>query len=370
MANVVYVNVSGTWKQASAYYVNVGGTWKTGTEFQANVSGVWKPGSGSSVGLPTTAQVKGLDVLDFSLPTIGIVDVKASVDSHSLDVLDFALPIVGHNPSSIPTMSGGSSGGYTSGTYYPMFAIDAQQYNSVSPSNTADPELSFRRMLSFDTTNTTDLTGNETLSQIKSIVDTSGYACDSSFGSGGKNINGIKIKHYQTDFSTLEDEAEITFTGTTFNIYSHVTNAATIALSGLPSAMGTVQTATINGTSVVGSGQSAADYVVVNGSTASSASGQDYWASDSGDYCLLGVSDKVLSTISSDALDTSFATTNGLAFGISDSDGRPTSGQTPREGISRRSSYPSLLTNWQSKSGTGHSGNTISGYFIVYGKVV
>ena len=50
MANTVYVNVSGTWKEADAYYVNVNGTWKTGTEFQARVSSEWKGGTSAAVG--------------------------------------------------------------------------------------------------------------------------------------------------------------------------------------------------------------------------------------------------------------------------------------------------------------------------------
>lgn len=94
MSNVVYVNVSGTWKQASAYYVNVGGTWKTGSEFSPNVSGTWKGSSGGS-GLPTASQLLGLDILDFALPAFGPIDAKASINSISLDILDFALPTVG-----------------------------------------------------------------------------------------------------------------------------------------------------------------------------------------------------------------------------------------------------------------------------------
>lgn len=364
MPNTVYVNVSGTWKQATNYYVNVNGTWKTGTEFQANVSNVWKGGgTGTPVGLPHTSDVFGLGVSDFLLPTIGTSDVKASINSHSLDLSSFVLPSVGHKYT--------TAGVHTSGTYYPMFAIDTANYNN-SPSNTADPELSFRRMLSFDTSNTTDLNGTETLATIKSIVDTSGYACDSSFGNGGHNINGIKIKHYQSDFATLEDECEFTFSATNFNIYDDACNAVTNANNSLPTAVGTILTATVNGTSVVGS-YPASDYVFVNSSTTGgTASGNDYWSTDQGDYCFLGVTDRDKSNFggNSDSLDTSFASNNGIAFGISDSDGRPSSGQTPREGISRRSSYPALVTNWQSKNGTGHSGRTISGYFIVYGKVV
>lgn len=38
----IYVNVSGTWKQANAVYVNVAGTWKPVTTASANVSGTWK----------------------------------------------------------------------------------------------------------------------------------------------------------------------------------------------------------------------------------------------------------------------------------------------------------------------------------------
>ncbi len=360
MANTVYVNVSGTWKEASNYYVNVNGTWKTGSEFQLRTSSAWKGGAAAAVGLPTRNEALGLDFIDFSLPYF-VAEAKGGINSQSLDFIDFSLPVFG------PTYNQ-----YVSGTYYPMFVAAGGTF-SHSPNNTQDPELSFRRMLSFDTSNTTDLNGTESLSAIKTIVDTSGYACNSAFGSGGNYINGIKIMHYQADFSTLEDEAEFTFTGTTFNIYDDVTNVATSAALGLPTAMGTVQTATINGTSVVASPNSASDYVYVNGSTVGgSATGQDYWASDYGDYCLLGVSDKTRSSFSgsSDSLDTSFANTNGLAFGISDSDGRPSSGQTPREGISRRSSYPSLNTNWQVKQGTGHGGRTSSGYFIVYGKVV
>ena len=41
MANTIYVNVSGTWKEADSYFVNVGGTWKTGTEFQAFITDEW-----------------------------------------------------------------------------------------------------------------------------------------------------------------------------------------------------------------------------------------------------------------------------------------------------------------------------------------
>ena len=94
MANTVHVNVSGTWKQASAYYVNVNGTWKTGSEFQANVSGTWKGGSSGPVGLPSAASILALDFIDFSLPVF-VIDAKASINSKTLDFIDFSLPTVG-----------------------------------------------------------------------------------------------------------------------------------------------------------------------------------------------------------------------------------------------------------------------------------
>lgn len=101
MANEIYVNVNGTWKQASAYYVNVGGTWKTGTQFDVNVSDTWKGGAATGGGgLPSVADIVTLDILDWSLPGIGNLDTKSAVGSKSLDVLDWSLPVVGNQSSS------------------------------------------------------------------------------------------------------------------------------------------------------------------------------------------------------------------------------------------------------------------------------
>ena len=98
MANTVYVNVSGTWKEATAYYVNVNGTWKTGTEFQARISSAWKGGTTTTaVGLPSISSLLGLDISDFVLPTIGTLDAKASINSKTLDISDFVLPITGRD---------------------------------------------------------------------------------------------------------------------------------------------------------------------------------------------------------------------------------------------------------------------------------
>ena len=101
MSNEIYVNVNGTWKQADAYYVNVSGTWKTGTQFDINVSGTWKGGAAApSSGLPTFAEILGLDFVDFSLPTIANVDSKSSVNSLKLDFVPFTLPVIGKaNPN-------------------------------------------------------------------------------------------------------------------------------------------------------------------------------------------------------------------------------------------------------------------------------
>ena len=95
MATDIYVNVGGTWKEASNFYVNVSGTWKTGTEIYAEVSGNWKGGSLGAVGLPTTTNVLGPNFVDFALPTIGVMEAKAGINSYTLDHIDFALPTLG-----------------------------------------------------------------------------------------------------------------------------------------------------------------------------------------------------------------------------------------------------------------------------------
>ena len=61
----LYVNVNGTWKQASNYYVNVNGTWKEGSELHAKVSSAWKQ-SGSAVYSGTSGIVTTNIVLDLN----------------------------------------------------------------------------------------------------------------------------------------------------------------------------------------------------------------------------------------------------------------------------------------------------------------
>jgi len=111
----------------------------------------------------------------------------------------------------------------------------------------------------------------------------------------------------------------------------------------------------------------------VNSTTSTTAN----WTSDQGDYCLLGISDKHHTSNGLDAFDKQYATTRGLAFGISDSDGL--FGTKPKDGISRRGNYASLVTDWKKKDGNAngthdadqqtHSGQTGSGYWLVRGKV-
>lgn len=96
MSSTIHVNVNGNWKYATNFYVNVNGTWKTGTEFLANISNVWKGGAPPvSVGLPSTATILSLNLVDFSLPTFGIIDAKATVNSQTLNLVDFSIPSFG-----------------------------------------------------------------------------------------------------------------------------------------------------------------------------------------------------------------------------------------------------------------------------------
>jgi|TARA_B100000073_G_C23664993_1_gene546228 hypothetical protein len=95
MSSEIWVKVNSTWKQASAYYVNVNGTWKTGSEFHAKISGTWSGGGAAGGGLPSTAIIKGLDIVEFTLPTFGVIDAKAAVNSQTLDIVEFTLPAFG-----------------------------------------------------------------------------------------------------------------------------------------------------------------------------------------------------------------------------------------------------------------------------------
>jgi hypothetical protein len=108
--------------------------------------------------------------------------------------------------------------------------------------------------------------------------------------------------------------------------------------------------------------------VSINSSSNSTRTGGANWSTDNADYCFLGISDKFKGSSGTDAYDVNFATTKGLAFGISDSDGTPGNSQVVKDGWSRRAtSYVSACTNWDEQSFTGHGGRTQTGIFIVYG---
>tara|TARA_Y100000401_G_scaffold101260_1_gene90703 strand:- start:810 stop:1733 length:924 start_codon:yes stop_codon:yes gene_type:complete len=289
---------------------------------------------------------------------------------------------------------GGGGGSYTSGTFYPIFAVklfaaSSSEKTDISsnPANSSKIEQPLQRALSFDTSNTTGLNGTETTSAILTICDTSYYTCNSDFGTGGETISAIKIIHYDTS-KTLKNQGEFAFNGSSFNIYDHACNVlpSTYNTSSSnfdhPSQLGTITSASLDGTSITpASGKTLKNHILVNVSTyAGGSGGNNYssWSNDSGDYCFLGITDKGTHANSTDGLDTGFATTKGLAFGISDSDGRasvlPATTQYPPKtinyGINRRNSgYHSLHTNWTQRDVTSHSGNTTSGYFVVYGKV-
>lgn len=96
MSNVVYVNVSGTWKTASKTYINVSGTWKEADDVGLKVSNTWKAAAVGSVGLPTKVQALGFDIIGFAVPIDSVVvDTRTDVKSLSFDILGFAVPIEG-----------------------------------------------------------------------------------------------------------------------------------------------------------------------------------------------------------------------------------------------------------------------------------
>ena len=274
---------------------------------------------------------------------------------------------------------------YSVGTYYPMFAvkpIDVAGDNGNGGTTHVDCEVPFRRALSFDTNNTSPLYGNESVSDIIDILDDHKYTCNADFGASGNKISGIMIRHYKSD-GTLHTggEASFEFDSTNFNIYDNACNATAL---GAPSPDGTGSLddvtracGTISNVSL--SGHSGTAYAYLNQSSQRVDETQHDgtgWGNDLGDYCFLGVG-TVEHLTNTDTFDRYFSGNNntdpGLAFGISDSEGRGTGSETtPREGIARRGiSYPSLITNClEEKSGaeSSHSGHTTNGYFIVYGK--
>ena len=262
------------------------------------------------------------------------------------------------------------SGGMQSGNFYPMFAIklfNATSQGSTPPIDSADCEIPMHRALQFDETNTTVLDGSETDSAIKTILDASKYTINPEFKKSATTISGFRIEHWNTSMTAIHNYVEAYWSGTGFNIYTHACNQPTYLSYALPTQVGSITSCNYDGNAISNPG----DHVYINCSSKNQRDGQNNWASDGGDYCFLGVSDYHHTAQNSDSFDTQWATTNGIAWGISDSDGVPTSNQTPMNGISRRSpSYKSLTTNWQQKADTSHSGNTIEGYLQIKGKLI
>lgn len=277
---------------------------------------------------------------------------------------------------------------YNVGSYYPMFAVKAlDSKDDAIPSTTSETPM--RRALSFDTAHTTRLFGDETVSDIISILDSSYYTCNPDFGSGGNNISGIMIRHYKSD-GTLYTGGQGSFEFNNisdFNIYDDACNQSPLA-SQAPDGTGSMNNVTracgaISNVALsdLPSGFNGTLYAYLNQSSQKSGEAQaatDGWASDLGDYVFIGITTKEHMT-DTDALDREFSFTgvdkkSGLAFGISDSEGRGSNAgtTTPRQGISRRhEQYHSLLTNTlKPKSGSegNHGGQTDEGYFVVYGK--
>ena len=266
--------------------------------------------------------------------------------------------------------AGGAGEIMQSGNFYPMFAIkifNAANQGSDPPVDSQDCEIPMHRALQFDESNTTVLDGSETDSAIKTILDASKYTINPEFKKSATKISGFRIEHWNTSMSAIHNYVEAYWDGTGFNIYSHACIQPANLMYALPSQVGSITSCNYDGNAI----SNPVDHVYINCSTKNDRNGQDNWASDGGDYCFLGVSDTHHTSQNSDSFDTQWASMNGIGWGLSDSDGVPSSNQAPMNGISRRSkSYISLTTNWQQRSGSGHSGNTDSGYLQIKGKLI
>ena len=264
--------------------------------------------------------------------------------------------------------------------YKPMFALKIPDYrSSANGSAAADGsdqiKLPIRRALNFLGYLTSEIDSTDSVTQVIARLQSGSpltihnwWSCNTDFLTSTQYISGMKIAHYADD-GTLYNDAEATWDGTGFNMYSHACNTPTNLSYGLPSQIGNVTYVAFDGNQLTPhSSKTLNDYVSINSSSSANRNGQNNWASDNGDYCFLGISDSYKGAFTTDQYDYYFATTNGLAFAISDSDGAPSSSQVVMSGWSRRNTgYVSGCTNWQEKSYTGHGGKTQTGIFIVYG---
>ena len=272
--------------------------------------------------------------------------------------------------------AGSASGSnYISGDYYPIFALKIVNDSGVgnddlNASPGASTENWMRAALTLDASSSYSQSHDysTSLSTIVSQAVTTGSSVDEAFASGGLDVNGYRIDYSNGSNTTINKTVQFD-TSSVHNFYDDISNVSSNLYSQkTPTSVGSTSNVVANGSS------RSSTNVLINASTDNSRSGnQDWWLSDGGDYCFMGVFSALNSTnygsAGGDSLDTTI-TSIDIAIGISDSDGAPPSGQSPRVGISRRSKiYKSLVTVNGYTVAAGHSGNTVQGVIILYGKV-
>lgn len=266
--------------------------------------------------------------------------------------------------------AGNAAGNYKVGEYYPIFAlkiVDGSSDGSIifSTGATGVTEDYMRAALSLDSapSYSSNHDYSDSLSSILSAASSNGVSVNADFGSGGLNVNAYRMDYHATTSTTVSVTAGFE-TQNSHNFYDDISNQqSNLYPTKTPSSVGVISNVKV-GTSGYDSGN-----VLINASGHQTREGGDFWSTDGSDYCFMGVFTSMSSyTAGTDNLDVA-ANNIGIAIGISDSDGTPSSGQPPRLGISRRSSgYKSLVTV-SGYAGAMHSGTTTSGYIVLYGRV-
>lgn len=263
----------------------------------------------------------------------------------------------------------GSGGGYITGDYYPIFALKLID----STDDGANPDMVtgglseqyMRAALSLNSSPSYSSSHDDS-SSLASIFTaaSNGVSVDSNFGSGGLDVDAYRIDYHAVGASVVSKTASFQ-TSNSHNFYDDISDTPT-SLYPTKSAswLGSISNVKVGATTY-----SSAN-VLINASTRSTRAGVDYWLSDGGDYCFMGVFTSMSAYQSGgDGLDRGVANM-GIAVGISDSDGVPSSSQPPRLGISRRGSgYRSIVSVGGYTVGDSHSGNTTSGYIVLHGRV-
>jgi hypothetical protein len=271
--------------------------------------------------------------------------------------------------------AGSASGSnYISGDYYPIFALKIVNDGGVgngdlNASPGASTENWMRAALSLDASSSYSQSHDysTSLSTIVSQAVTTGSSVDEAFASGGLDVNGYRIDYSNGSNTTINKTVQFD-TSSDHNFYDDISNVSSNLYSQkTPTSVGSTSNVVANGSS------RSSTNVLINASTDNNRIGnQNYWLSDGGDYCFMGVFSNLNSTnygSNNDSLDRTVGSID-IAIGISDSDGAPSSGQSPRVGISRRNkAYKSLVTVNGYTVSSSHGGNTIQGVIILYGKV-